>query len=284
MSQVYLINQGTFAGYQDLSVNIDAKRIPPCVKLAQDLDLKLFMGAAFWCDFIPYVSNDGFLTADITTNTTTAANGTYTNKAIVSGAGTNGKATFKVLDGNVTSIVQTDPGVGFSIGDTFTCVDVPGALFTVATLSPDAVFAADTPQPYLDLFNGKTYQDLNGHAIIYDGIIPALLYWTFARFIEVDQVRYTATGPVQKRHNEADPISDKTITKLVAMQRSVANAHANNIEMFLTNNKSLFPLWRFNQQNKSSRQPGPRIRGVDKTAYNRAGYGTGNYNGYNEFL
>lgn len=192
MSQIYLINQSTFAGYEDLSVNIDANRIAVFVKKAQDLDLKPFLGHALYYDFIQNFNVDG------------------------------------------------------TIKDT-------------------------APQPYKDLFNGSEYTDRYGHTIFYEGLIPALVYWTFARFIEVDAVRYTATGPVVKHHDGADAVKPSDIIKIVQQQRSVANSHANEVEKFLWDNRSLIPLWRFNEKNKSSRQSGPRIRGIDKTEFNYPG-------------
>lgn len=199
MTQTYLIDINTFAGFEDLSVNIKPSRILVFVKKAQDLDLRLFMGAAFYTDFIQYFSND----------------------------------------------------------------PTTGAL----------VISPDIPQPYEDLWQGLTYTDKAGHNVGYAGIVPALIYWTFARYIEADSVHYTATGPVIKRHDVGDAVDPKDIAKLVSQQRSVANAHANDIEMYLYNNRTDFPLWRWNEKNKSSRQAGPRIRGVDKTDFNIPGYG-----------
>jgi hypothetical protein len=203
MSQIYLINQATFAYYEDLSSNIDQNRLLVCIKKAQDLDLKLFMGHAFYYDFIKW---------------------------------------FTMVNGVLTPV----NGI---------------------------------PQNYTNLFDGCEYQDRYGYNIIYEGIIPALVYWTFARFIEADAVRYTSTGPVTKQHDSADAVKVSDIVKLVQQQRSVANAHANEIEKFLFDNQALYPLWRFSEKNKSSRQSGPRIRGVDKTAFNYPGTtNTGNSN------
>ena len=89
----------------------------------------------------------------------------------------------------------------------------------------------------------------------------------------MDSVHYTSTGPVAKRHDEADVIGQKDIAKIVSMQRSVANAYANDIELYLYNNQTSFPLWRWNEKNKESRQPAARIRGIDRTRYNRGAYG-----------
>jgi hypothetical protein len=132
----------------------------------------------------------------------------------------------------------------------------------------DGTIQSDAPQPYKDLLNGSEYLDKSGHIVLYEGLVPTLVYFTFARFIEADAVHYSATGPIVKHHDNGDAVAPKDIVKLVQQQRSVANAHANEVEKFLWDNKADFPLWNYDQQNKSSRQPGPRIRGIDKTNFN----------------
>lgn len=139
----------------------------------------------------------------------------------------------------------------------------------------DGTINDDTPQPYKDLLNGSEYLDKYGHIVLYEGLLPTLLYFAFARFIEADAVHYTATGPVIKHHDNGDAVAPADIIKLVQQQRSVANAHANEIEKFLIDNRTDFPLWHYNEKNKSSRQAGPRIRSIDKTTFNHPG---GSYN------
>ncbi|MDB5148222.1 MAG: hypothetical protein JWQ57_2242 [Mucilaginibacter sp.] len=207
MSQIYLINQATFADYEDISVNVKPERMNVFIKKAQDLDLKPFLGHAFYYDFI--------------------------------------------LNCNLDGTIKTS-----------------------------------APQAYKDLLNGGEYVDRYGHIILYEGLIPALIYFTFARFIEGDAVHYTATGPVVKHHDNGDAVTPKDIVRIVQQQRSVANAHANEVEKFLFDNQKDFPLWRYSEKNKSSRQGGPRIRGIDKTDFNYPGTtntGTSNLP-LNEFL
>jgi hypothetical protein len=273
---LYLMDKSDLASYPNISANIDPARVNPCIRDAQDMDLQLFMGDAFWYDFISQFDLTGFLTAGIINPVTTQADGNYLNVAI-GGSGTGGFATIVVLGSKVTSIVQTVPGIGYVIGDAFSW---NGATFNIIGLC--GVLPSSTPQLIKDLFLGTVYNDFAGNPVKYDGIIPALVYWTFARFIEVDQIRYTTTGPVQKNHDASEPASLKQITQLVEMQRSKANAYANKIEKFLYINKSSFPLWRINQENKNSRQPGARIRAIDKTRYNRGGYGSWGY-GWDDF-
>ncbi|HEY4326392.1 MAG TPA: hypothetical protein VGN20_20580 [Mucilaginibacter sp.] len=271
---MYLIDINSIMLFEDISTNIDPKRINSCIKQAQDLDLALFMNDAFYYDFIKWLSNSGLSTITISTPATTAVDGTYTGQAITptSGAGIGGSVTFTVLNGVVTSAVQTVPGSGFAVGDTFTCAAITGAVFTIATLQ--VVFLPGTPQLYLNFFNGCVYNDINGNPVSYQGLVPALAYLTFARFIELDPFRFTSTGAVQKHHDLSEPLSAKQISLLISGKRSIANAHLNKVEKFLYVNRASFPLWRYNEKEKNSRQPGARIRGVDKTDYNRAGYGS----------
>lgn len=210
LPQIYLINQATFVGYEDISVNIEATRLNVFIKKAQDLDLKPFLKGAFFFDLI----NNVVLNTDGTIKTEDQA---------------------------------TDEAPLF------------------------------TEQKYVDLLLGAQYTDRYGNDQYFDGLIPALLYWTFARFIEADYVRYTATGPVQKTHDEAKALSTSDIAKLVSQQRSVANAHANEVVLFMDamnygQDPKVYPLWRFSERNAQSRQPGPRIRAVDRTDVKGSGY------------
>src|ERR1700754_4344744 len=59
----------------------------------------------------------------------------------------------------------------------------------------DGTLHDDTPQSYKDLLNGTEYLDRYGHVILYEGLLPTLVYFTFARFIEADAIHYTTTGP-----------------------------------------------------------------------------------------
>lgn len=157
----------------------------------------------------------------------------------------------------------------------------------ITTTVPGVIeWAEGTPQAYKDLVEGCEYQDPHGHTIIYEGLIPAMVYFTFARFVEKDSIRYTATGPVYKNHDNAQPLSMSDLVKNVQMIRSEANAHCNEVQKFLYDNKKDFPLWRYSESNNIARQPGPRIRAIDKTKFNYPnGYNNYGYNiGFNDLL
>jgi hypothetical protein len=135
-------------------------------------------------------------------------------------------------------------------------------------LDNDGILKEDTPEHYKNLLNGCEYLDEHGYVVLYQGLQPMLAYFTLSRFIEADAIHYTTTGPVVKRHENTNALSPSDILKLVQQQRSTANAYTNEVERFLTDHQSDFPAWQYNAKNKSSRQPGPRIRGIDKTDFN----------------
>lgn len=186
MAQLYIITKAQITEFEDVSINVEEKRLQVFIKKAQDLDLRPFMTDRFYYDFIKSFNDDG-------------------------------------------------------------------------TLKDNA------KQAYKDLYNGVAYEDRQGYEIQFSGIVPALVYWTFARYIEADAVRYTATGPVIKNHDEARGITPGEAQKLVQAQRSTANAHVNDAIKFLEIKKDDYPLYWYNRRNTESRQPGPRIRGVDRT-------------------
>jgi hypothetical protein len=132
----------------------------------------------------------------------------------------------------------------------------------------DGIMRTDTPQVYQKLYKGCDYTDSYGYSVSFEGLVPTLVYFTFARFIESNGVQYTATGPVIKNYDNAQALTTPDIARLVQQQRSVANAHANEIEKYLEDNKADYPLWRYNERNKSARQAGPRIRSIDRTSFN----------------
>lgn len=199
----YLINPDTFLSFEDLSVNIDPQRILTYAKKGQELDLKPFLGHAFYDDLLKQFE-----------------------------AGENG----------------------------------------ISFLSETA------SEAYQKLWNGCDYTDPHGHSITYEGMIPTLVYFAFARFVEGGSISFTPAGPGTAKSDYFNSLSLKDINTLVSQYRSEANAHCNEVQKYLEDNRKDFPLWNFNAANKRSRQPGARISGIDRTAYNYPGTTNFNYN------
>ncbi|WDF54663.1 DUF6712 family protein [Mucilaginibacter sp. KACC 22063] len=138
----------------------------------------------------------------------------------------------------------------------------------ITQLNAEGNVKDDASESIINLINGCNYTDKHQHQINYEGIIPTLVYFTLARFIEGDAVRYSASGPVLKNHESSQALSWADTVKIAQQYRSIANAHANEVEKYLWDNQSLYPLWQFDARNKNSRQPGARISTIDKTRLN----------------
>lgn len=189
MNTPLLLNAEQIRQYEDLSANIKQQRLSNFIKKAQELDLKPFLGHAFYYQLLSFFTAENNL-------------------------------------------------------------------------------SESTPQCYQDLYNGCSYTDQAGHTLSFDGLIPALSYFTLARLTESDTIHFTASGPVVKQQENTNCLKPAEITKLVQHQRSIANAYLRDVEKYLQANKAQFPLWHYNEKNASARQPGPRIRGIDKTEFN----------------
>ncbi|MCJ8208657.1 hypothetical protein MUY27_02990 [Mucilaginibacter sp. RS28] len=138
----------------------------------------------------------------------------------------------------------------------------------ISQFNPDGTIKDNAPEGYRNLLNGNEYLDLNGNIVLYEGIAPALVYFTLARIIETDAVRFSSTGLVSKTHDTSVSLSSTDISKLTGRYRSIANAYANEIEKFLNDHRDDFQLWQYDLKNKNARQPAARIRGIDRTSFN----------------
>jgi hypothetical protein len=112
---------------------------------------------------------------------------------------------------------------------------------------------------YSDLFNGSEYT-LNGRTYKHQGLKPALIYFTYARYRMNANEEETATGLVIKNNPYSEPASEKSIARRVDQARSAAFAYMEPVIKFLNDNEEDYPLWRntCKQVNKRS----TRISGI----------------------
>ncbi|QQL50330.1 DUF6712 family protein [Mucilaginibacter ginkgonis] len=189
MTQVYFINQASFAPYQDISINVKPARLNTFIKKAQDLDLRLILGDRLFYDLLKCCNQNG-TTKD------------------------------------------------------------------------------DAPAQYVKLIMGCDYTNGLGQELSYDGLTPALVYFTLSRLVENDSIKYTANGPVVKAAEGNTHLSYSDTVKIAQQYRSIANSYTRGIESFLNANSTDFPQWQYNESLVTARQPGARIRSVDKTEFN----------------
>ncbi len=81
-----------------------------------------------------------------------------------------------------------------------------------AALSIDSNYQpTETQQHYIDLLDGKTYDHTGQHSDtitkVYPGLKPVLVYFSYGRFVNSDNVRSTPSGFVIKTNMESQPLS-----------------------------------------------------------------------------
>ncbi|MFD2961621.1 MULTISPECIES: DUF6712 family protein [Olivibacter] len=102
--------------------------------------------------------------------------------------------------------------------------------------------ATPTEQKYLDLLNGKIYK-LNGNDVAFEGVKPALVYYSHARILVNQNIHTTATNIAKKLNQYSETAEEKEIIRLKTDAESVAWGYMNDVKTFLNANKSLYPLW-----------------------------------------
>lgn len=114
---------------------------------------------------------------------------------------------------------------------------------------------------YSDLFNGSTYV-YSGNTYQHDGIKAMLCYYAYARYLSNSNTNATAFGTVIKSNDDSEPISEKTLSRLVGQAISGAKIFENRVRDFLSRNSNDYPLWECSIDNKKT--GGLRISAVRK--------------------
>jgi len=96
---------------------------------------------------------------------------------------------------------------------------------------------------YTDLLNGKEYTDVNGYTVEFRGLKYALLYWTYARILNANQITLTSHGVVQKRSDYSDQVDLKAISNAVNDKRSFALVYWQEVERYINSNLTTYTLW-----------------------------------------
>lgn len=102
----------------------------------------------------------------------------------------------------------------------------------------------DTPvlEKYHDLANGKTYV-YSTRTIYFDGIVPLICYWAYARLLVSHGASVVRFGVVRKLTEHSEPVDDKVIARMISQARSTAKFYQAQVEQFLNWNRTTYPLW-----------------------------------------
>jgi hypothetical protein len=121
--------------------------------------------------------------------------------------------------------------------------------------------ASPSLSTYDDLFNGSTYT-YQGNTYQHDGLKAMLCYYTYARFLNKSNTNSTPFGMVVKQTAESEPISEKTLSRLVTQTLNGAKIYENRVMDFLKRNESDYPL--FKCENRQPQSNGIRITAIRK--------------------
>jgi len=108
--------------------------------------------------------------------------------------------------------------------------------------------ATPTQQNFLDLLNGVTYIYKPGTdkeiTKEYPGLVPVLVFLTYARFVNRDNIRSTPAGFVVKTTMESTPISGKQISEEAGRAIANANVWFRRAESFMRDKSPVFDRYR----------------------------------------
>lgn len=137
--------------------------------------------------------------------------------------------------------------------------------------SSDPMFNA-----YQNLLNGTNYT-YSGVTIEYPGIIPMLVAFTMARFLPINQIQITRHSVVIKKNDQSDPVPSSTLTYIVNSLRSEATAYQNQLEKFLLQNQTSYPLYGQYPSTTQSRTGSKFINSARYIDNRYRGWWNGNY-------
>ncbi len=95
---------------------------------------------------------------------------------------------------------------------------------------------------YQALLNGTTYT-YSGQTVSFPGVKPMLIAFTMARFLPANQINVTRYGVTQKTTQQSEPVSASAITYMVNNLRGEAMAYQNQVEQYLLQNQTDYPLY-----------------------------------------
>jgi GTPase SAR1 family protein len=116
----------------------------------------------------------------------------------------------------------------------------------------DFMKADRTQGKYLDLLNGKEYND-GANVVMYYGLKPALCYWWLAIAAREGEAFLSNVGVIQFANNTQQSFETaKEKERLAASYQETAQNYANDVTRFLNANRIVYPLWKGEEEKNST--------------------------------
>ena len=101
-----------------------------------------------------------------------------------------------------------------------------------------------TDAKYVTLKNGTNYTNTNNEVVDFKGIKHVIVYFTRFRQLNNDDIFSTPSGPVVKQLEHSEHISERTKARLIAQAKSAAISYWREVEIYLNENSSTYPLFK----------------------------------------
>ena len=108
----------------------------------------------------------------------------------------------------------------------------------------EANWSSDT-SPWLDLINGSTYENCAGYDTKHKGLKSVLTYFSYARYLVVNQGNDTANGQVNKTNPFSVPKPLKEVYMESKHYRDMAKATFERVEAFILKNRDDYPGYNY---------------------------------------
>jgi hypothetical protein len=245
----YLITSADINDYKLIADSVNDERIKPFIKEAQDFDLKEQLGYAFFSDIFTNYVNISFVI-----NVTGIVNGPFVIGNAITG---NNGGTGKISAVGLTTVTVIQP-----VGNWRYATAVSSGTNTTADVA-SFVF-----NKYYKLMYGENYTDYLLLPVEFEGLRAALVYWSFARFIEKQQETITSHSFVRKTNQYSEPVSNSAIAARITQARNGAVAYYQAVEKYLydieRSSPGTFPIWVKTKQYGTRQRGGMRIGSADR--------------------
>lgn len=237
----------------EISAQTAAIKYEKPIREAQEFNLKPAIGAPLYVNLINQLGKEPVkLTVTVTV-------GTFAVNDLINGkAGSTVKAT-----GKITAIA----------GSVYTVEPLTGDWRLAATIeisTNTATITATEFGKYFKLFYGDEYDDQNEYPVIYEGILPALIYWAGARFNSGIKENVSPIGMGIKTNQFQVPVEEDRVAQKVAELNSGAYSYFSNVKKYICDMNALeADTYPYQSKAKEAKSSGAKLTTIDRTKTRR---------------
>lgn len=244
-----LIGKSDIQLYKQFSEHTPSERYEPCIKEAQNFDLKKALGSGLYVKLLNTLHTEDIIM------TVSSVTGTFAVNDVITGK----EGTTSVATGKITAISGLEYTVQPLTGNFLNADNIAKATNT-ATID-EKEFG-----PYFKLFYGDEYEDSNEDDVIFEGIRPALVYWTYARFISGNNETSSPTGLTSKKNEFANLVDDTGISRNVNQNMSGGRNYFADVIKYITEMNKEEEVYPYKcASTESVKGSRPRLTTIDRT-------------------